>query len=487
MSLHQAGVSWFSLDYRDLISVPRDAAEIQSVAPHAPTVKVFRHQSRILKLAFFAFREGPRATLLKILAARFYSRIASQAVVVTLRDRRTGRVYRGLQHSINQPVYYFHPSLSEAADSSPAINPFLGWSPHLPPDARERQFASFELPENKGQPSDTELCVVGCGDYVRTYVLPAFNGFEKTLAVDFNWEVLTRPPFNGFRYRTNDFHSGLERLPSTSRSRVALIASYHSYHADQAIAFLKNPRTSVILEKPPCVSQDQLARLAQVYDPDRVLLGYNRRYIPWNGLVRDLVRDVGEPVVMTFHITEVQITPAHWYFAPNQGSRICGNLCHWVDLAVFILGQHPTSVAVARNHVRGIDYSGFSLGFADGSIAHFVANDLGDGTRGVQERISVKSESLDISINDYLSMRIWVRGRSRTRLALFRDKGHQRMYRAFRRFLSGDSKAVQTHSRDEFVSITAAYLAMVDLFYSSESERALNGGRVPAPKPQHLP
>jgi predicted dehydrogenase len=319
------------------------------------------------------------------------------------------------------------------------------------------------------------MFLVGCGDYTRTVVLPVLRDLYPKAAIDFNYEIITSRYFAHFEIRANDFNAVLA-LDCNDNEKLAVIASYHSYHATQAAALLNQPRFKVIVEKPPCVTFEDLRKFVTCYDSKRIFVGYNRRYIPWNQIVKETLATSQHPVVANIIVTETQITKQHWYFAPMQGTRICGNLCHWIDLAIYWMGRRPKSVHIVRNEKLGADYSSFGVVFDDGSIFNFTATDLGDGTRGVQEYIHIKSEEIDIRIQDYIGMRIWNKGRVSRYWSLRRDKGHRRMYEQFAmRALGGQGSS---YSKDDLIYSTLTYLSLLELFNSRHDSASLDYGQV---------
>ncbi len=473
--------SWRPFDYHDLVAFSRDEVEIVEKHPAAKTTKLFRHQNMRKQFLFFLMREGLASLWRKFVSRRFYSRIASKSVFLIVKLKGKDEFYAGFQHSLDQPVYYFLPESKSdtpptiaAEDAFAAFDPFIGYSEKASSGEAEKRFKPILL-DSKNRKKTAEapfdLYLIGCGDYVRTTVLSAFEEFNPKAAVDFNYEVLQAKWLRGFEHRTNDFDSALTTF-SDGHKKCAILASYHSHHAAQACRLLEFPDTTVFIEKPPCVTRDDLRRLLEVFDPKRVFIGYNRRFIPWNHDVKSLIEKYRSPVMINVQITEAQITQDHWYFAPNQGTRVTGNLCHWIDLAVFWIDQKPTRVSVAKNEALGIDYSIFTLHFEDGSMVNFIPSDLGDGTSGVQERISIKNEAFEVRIDDYLRMRIWEKGAVKTLRKLRRDKGHKRMYAAFKNALENGEPSA--YSAKDLLYSTLTYIAFVELFYSSENSMELD-------------
>lgn len=464
-----------------VIAVRPAELDIIEVQPLNIVDRVLRYQSRLKKLLFFVFREGPLSTWRKITSRWKAQAIRNEAVFIVAKHHNQSVYFCGRQYSINQEFFYFSTAcvFNQLPEKSTLqrvrkYNVFSDLPAPIEETERSKKLLaqySFQSiiqtsPSSSRRRSEADLYLIGCGDYVRTQVIPVFADYNFKLACDFNPLVLGLAELRSFEYRTNCFDN-IARAIVPDRLSVAIIASYHSYHTRQANTLLQYPHVQVMIEKPPCVTRDDLERLVSVFDPQRVTIGYNRRHIPWNKRVKELIAKHKEPVVISIEITEVQITHEHWYFWPNQGTRITGNLCHWLDLCVYWLDTLPVELFVGRNRKLGIDHSTFSVAFADGSMAHFVPTDLGNGTWGVREKISIRAESFEVNIDDYMRLHIWERGRDTVRYALIRDKGHKKMYQDFRsRIQKGIPHA---YTIKDLVLSTELYLHCVELFNSDRA------------------
>jgi len=433
--------------------------------------KEFEHQSMLKKLLFFFLREGIKQTAAKIKCFRYSQFLNSQFFFIIGQIKNTDLYICGKQYAVSQPVFYFSPKLvfdhkpnPESLKQVLKYEAFSGLEPEL--RGNENQHLTKQLLSDypfkpisisrtvrRKRQTDLDLYIIGCGSYTRTYVLPIFKSFYRKFACDLNPTVLGSKYLNTFEYRSNSFLDMFNICKSDNHS-VALIASYHSNHSEQAVSILSRlENVKVFIEKPPCVSRDDLDNLLRVFDTNRVAVGYNRRYIPWNRLIRDLIHQYDAPVSICFNIKEVQVPVDHWYCWPNQGTRITGNLSHWFDLSVYWIDSLPKKLFVSRNDVLGIDHSTFVVIFENGSTATFLPDDRGDLTRGVQEFISIRSENYEVTVNDYTYMKIWEKGKTKRFYNIRRNKGHSAMYKDFVQKVRSGQPFTYTHK---------------DLIYSSE-------------------
>ncbi len=473
--------NYTQFDYHQLISFKKTDVEIVSITHQNSWHKEFRHQNKFAKLFFFLFREGLSALVEKVTAIRFYEEIGKKAAFIIVKVKNTNEYCGGFQFSLDQPVYYFlknsiKKTLPVVKDYDLILdfNPFLGYIPlKVKGISKERNktFMPIFLTRKKSNKFNRDLYIIGSGFYIKSFVLPFFKKFNPKVAVDFNHNILTANYLKNFEIRTNDFSKILE-YSEDEKLKCGIIASYHSYHTQQAIDFLKMPNSVVVIEKPPCVTFDDLRMLLQNYDPKKIYIGYNRRFIKWNAIVRDLIAKHPSPCIINISITEAQISKSHWYYAPNQGTRIAGNLCHWVDLVIYLLQKKPIKVMISRNDKLGIEYSSYSILFEDGSIANLTPTDLGDGTHGVQEFLHIRNEELDIKIDDYLRMRIWEKGRTRNYYKIRRDKGHAKMYRFFNKAIT--NKIPSNYSKTDLIYSTLTYISLIHLSKSDFDSLSLN-------------
>lgn len=286
-----------------------------------------------------------------------------------------------------------------------------------------------------GNSADHRLFVVGAGAYTTVFVLPLIKGHRRDTVVDYNplRAGMVGRRF-GFDVVETDYRRVLDRAASHSRITV-VIANYHSQHAATAIEFLEaNPRARVMIEKPAVIGYDQFERL-RPYIADEayfVEVGFNRRHAMMVRRAKEFLAGRNEPLTLTCIVREDNMEPSHWYFWGTEGTRIYGNLCHWLDLGVYLVGSRPvelTALAAGDFEASSI----VSVRFEDGSLLNLVSGVRGDGLRGVQEHIDLRVGNLTVQIHDFRKMTVLLDGRTWTCRSRTRDKGHAAMYRRLSR------------------------------------------------------
>ncbi|QUX94529.1 hypothetical protein C0J08_03470 [Marinomonas sp. CT5] len=126
---------------------------------------------------------------------------------------------------------------------------------------------------------------------------------------------------------------------------LVYIASDHFSHTSQAILAAKN-FGKVYVEKPLFVSYEQQSQFKEIFDLNsNVFTGFNRPYAPY---FQNLKNELGNVFSVSMVINGHYLPPDHWYRDSAQGSRVLGNLTHWLDLSLRILSlkEIPKSVEV---------------------------------------------------------------------------------------------------------------------------------------------
>ena len=178
-------------------------------------------------------------------------------------------------------------------------------------------------------------------------------------------------------------------------------------------------------------------------------------------------------------VKELTFQPDHWYFWPNQGTRITGNLCHWIDLAVYLIDGSPMPVSITLSpRLPGTEPGSdeervLTVTFEDGSLLTVLGTTRGDDIRGVQEQLDVRRGHTTITIDDLWKYRVRSGGIERFGRTLFRDKAHTAMYREGLGRIKAGQPAV--YPVRDMVVVSAIQVAASDLARTDERSAALPG------------
>jgi predicted dehydrogenase len=204
-----------------------------------------------------------------------------------------------------------------------------------------------------------------------------------------------------------------------------------------------------------------------------LMVGFNRRFAPMTVRMKSFLAPISEPLALHYRINAGHLPPDHWVNDREQGGgRILGEVCHFVDLLMFLAGS-PIVEVEARAVGNSGRYSGdnvlVSLRFGNGSegtISYLANSDRSFS----KERIEVFGGGTAAVLEDFRRLELVRNGRKETIHSRWRqDKGHRGEWAAF-------AQSVQQHreapiSFDDLVCTALATLRV--------DEAAATGKRIP--------
>ena len=279
--------------------------------------------------------------------------------------------------------------------------------------------------------SVVRLGVIGAGNYATSMLLPHLRGRDDVRLV----EVATA---TGLSATNAQRKFGFERCSTDHRGLLAdeaidavLIATRHSAHAAMVCEALRAGK-AVFVEKPLAVDPDQLrAVLAAVADSgnDRLMVGFNRRFAPLLVALKDAFGARRGPVQVRYDVNAGRLEAGSWYARPEEGPRLVGEGCHFVDTVSWWLEQDPVAVFAAAT--GDPDDTVSTLLYPDGSVAT-VAYQTGGDPRAPKELLQVTGGGQLARLHNFQRTELWRGGRRhvrRSRTGI--DKGQKQELDAF--------------------------------------------------------
>jgi predicted dehydrogenase/threonine dehydrogenase-like Zn-dependent dehydrogenase len=240
----------------------------------------------------------------------------------------------------------------------------------------------------------------------------------------------------GFRNCTTD-EAQLIHDPAIN---TVVIATRHHLHAKQVLAALATGK-HVFCEKPLCLSEEELHSIVIAYlgipaaERPTLMVGFNRRFAPMAARMKSFLAPISEPLALHYRINAGYLPPNHWVNDREQGGgRILGEVCHFVDLLMF-LAASPIVEVEARAVGNSGRYCGdnvlVSLRFANGSEG--TISYLANGDRAFsKERIEVFGGGSTAVLEDFRRLELVRNGRKEILRSRWRqDKGHRGEWAAF--------------------------------------------------------
>jgi predicted dehydrogenase/threonine dehydrogenase-like Zn-dependent dehydrogenase len=327
-------------------------------------------------------------------------------------------------------------------------------------------------------PSGVSVGLLGAGVFASSTLVPALKASSNTTLVAVCAATGSHAQHFerkfGFRSCTTD-EAQLIQKPGVN---TVVIATRHHLHAKQVLAALAAGK-HIFCEKPLCLSEYELHLIAAAYlgitssERPALMVGFNRRFAPMTLRMKSFLAPISEPLALHYRINAGPLPPDHWVNDREQGGgRILGEVCHFVDLLMFLAGS-PIVEVEARAVGNSGRYSGdnvlASLRFGNGSEG--TISYLANGDRSFsKERIEVFGGGTAAVLEDFHRLELVRDGRKETIHSRWRqDKGHRGEWAAF-------AQSVQQHreapiSFDDLVCTALATLRV--------DEAAATGKRIP--------
>lgn len=230
----------------------------------------------------------------------------------------------------------------------------------------------------------------------------------------------------GFDYATTDYR---EILADSAIGSV-LITTRHNLHGRLVREALEAGK-HVFVEKPLCLTEEELQEIVSAYDGSRFLMvGFNRRFAPLAQEVKKFLSGRGTPLVMSYRVNAGYIPEESWVHDPAVGGgRLLGEVCHFIDFLHYLSGSESVRVeatAISGNLGKYLrdDNLTLTLTFQDGSVGNIIYTAKGAKSFS-RERFEVFCEDSVAVIEDFRRGLLVQGGRSRNLKKLSMDMGYR--------------------------------------------------------------
>jgi polar amino acid transport system substrate-binding protein len=285
--------------------------------------------------------------------------------------------------------------------------------------------------------------VIGAGLFGKALLLPALSKTPRvrlhTLSTATGAHAHHAAVKFGFSTCTTDYQSILE---NHNIDAVVVITPHH-LHARMVIEALRREK-HVFVEKPLCISETELAEIKRTYEENNrwLVIGYNRRFSPHARRAREALKSRTDPLVMNYRVNAGFIPPEHWVHSEEEGgSRIIGEMGHFLDMMQFLSGSLITSIFAARvsgnnRSIINSDNMVAILKLADGSVVNFLYSASGNRTYP-RELIEVHAEGQTIVIDDFRTTRFFSRAHRHQNRTRNQQMGYKEELEHFTRLCLG--------------------------------------------------
>ena len=244
------------------------------------------------------------------------------------------------------------------------------------------------LNTNPLKEEDILVGFIGAGNFAQSYLIPPLKKFGVNLiglATSKPVSAKTTAEKFNFEFATTD----VSDIIRDEKINTVFIATRHDSHSKYVIEGIKH-RKNIFVEKPLALNEEQLSEIEKAIRETNyekhLQVGFNRRFSSPIRAIKSFFSQVKEPLVIHYRVNAGFVPLDHWIQDPEQGGRIIGEACHFIDTMLFLTDSLPLSVfACSINSQNTRTYNNDSVSttvrFANGSVGHLLY--LGNGDSSV--------------------------------------------------------------------------------------------------------
>jgi polar amino acid transport system substrate-binding protein len=310
--------------------------------------------------------------------------------------------------------------------------PFIGIA--LRYDLDKKLKSTVHIREKKFNKDEVNIGLVGAGSFAQNFLLPAMKGRGNFVGVSTARANNARNIADKYSFNYCTGNAG--ELTADANINTIFIATRHDSHAQYVLDALRHGK-NVFVEKPLCLYESELEQIRTEYMKAgaRLMVGFNRRFSPHVQKIKSVFGN-DRPVAIHYRINAGVIPPDHWVHDANVGGgRINGELCHFIDLCMFLANARITGVSayVMDDKANLNDTLTVNLRFANGSVANISY--FSNGNKNLdKEYLEVFGNGMVAKSDDFKTLSIF--GKSESRNSSLQDKGHKKEVAAFLKAIS---------------------------------------------------
>ncbi len=297
-------------------------------------------------------------------------------------------------------------------------------------DSQLNRQVCFE--KTKYNAEDLNVGFIGAGGFAQGTLLP--NLKDKCNFISIATAQGNESIYVSTKYGFNKSYENGYDVINDNNVNTVFIVTRHNLHAEFILRALEAGK-NVFVEKPMAMNSDELSKIKDLYKSlekkPRLMVGFNRRFSPYIQKIKSTFLK-NQQKAINIRVNAGQLPAEHWVNDPDiGGGRIIGEVCHFIDLAMYLAGSKIISVsAEAVNDPYYLNNTVvINLNFSNGSIANISY--FSNGSKKLpKEHIEVFCGGTVIIIDDFNQMEIYS---DKVNKMKFRkqDKGHKEELRQF--------------------------------------------------------
>lgn len=293
--------------------------------------------------------------------------------------------------------------------------------------------------------NDIVIGFIGSGNFAQSNLIPHLKNAKLKLKT-----VVTTKPVNAksvaVKFGFDNFATDANEIQYDSDINLVFIATRHDSHAKYVLESLRNNK-NVFVEKPLAITLEELEQIKSSYNnqtnQQHLTVGYNRRFSePFNS-IKNFFKNSLEPYLINYRINAGPLSKNHWLHDSQQGGRVIGEVCHFVDIMQFITNAKPVkvfceSIVSSNKNVENKDNINVIIKFNDGSVGSISY--LANGDMSVpKEYCEIHSMGKTAIMHDFKNVEFYNNGKIK-RQKFNGSKGHKEEIEHFLNVINGKEK-----------------------------------------------
>lgn len=311
--------------------------------------------------------------------------------------------------------------------------------------------------------SNPAVGFIGLGTFAQNYLIPPLKSANVRMS-----GVASSTPINaknaakrnGFNFCTTDGNE----IINNNDVDIIFCATRHDSHAKFVINAIKAGKP-IFVEKPLAVNYYELKEIIDAYErySTPFMVGFNRRFSKAFKEIKSAVEGRNYPIVIHYRVNAGFIPKTHWVQSDEQGGRIIGEVCHFIDCMVYLTGSLPRQVyarSVSGDNFAETNHDNvvITITFSDGSIGNIVYTANG-GQKMPKEYCEVFASDKSYIMDNFEKITIFDKSTAKT-IETGGTKGINEEVGAFLHAIkSGNSFLI---SPEELFAVTEATFAAVE-------------------------
>ena len=272
--------------------------------------------------------------------------------------------------------------------------------------------------------------IIGCGNHAFTdiaYFLRQNRGniIGASMDIDENKAISLAQEYKAYHSTTD-----VNEILDDENIKLVYIVSNHATHTPYAVDAL-NKNKDVFIEKPISINMEQYVDLVKTVrgSSNNVYTGYNRPFSPAIESIKTYITE--SSITLNCFIMGHKLASDHWYRKPSEGSRVVGNLGHWIDLSTHLLMSRETVpthfelTLISANEKHKDDDFVLTIKTDLDDLIVLTFSTRSDPFEGVMENISFQNEKIIAQIEDFRKITIWDENKKIVKRFIPKDAGHE--------------------------------------------------------------